>query len=35
MKDSEKRTNKTSMAAVGFVLGVLTVVLVLLALNKC
>ncbi len=35
MKDSENKTNKTSFAIVGFTFGVLTVLLVVLALKGC
>lgn len=35
MGDNEKRANKTSVAIVGFVAGILTVVLVVLALRGC
>lgn len=35
MSDSENRANKTSFAIVGFAAGILTVVLVVLALRGC
>ena len=35
MGDNENRTNKTSIALVGFVAGVLTVVLVVFATKGC
>jgi len=35
MKNNEPKTNKTSLAVVGFAGGVLTVILVVLAMKGC
>jgi hypothetical protein len=35
MKDNEKSTNKTTFALVGFVCGVLTVLMVVLVMKGC
>lgn len=35
MKDNEKKANKTTVAVVGFVAGVITVILVVFAMRGC